>query len=309
LYSIGKGDQKNAKFLFSIHMSTPLSGIALVCLLLAPARRIVRAKPVRNPLFLLLLISGCTPLHQQKIEVSKPADPPGVPLASKPAETPAHKTAPVATLANPTLGPEEIRLFQARLKAAGFYPAPVDGIAGPKTRSGALRLQAACANLKDLLETSTGEVFEAPGGAQAPKPNSEEIRLIQVRLKDAGFEPGPIDGRPGAKTRAAFLRFQAGCTTLKNLPATWNQEPGASQLPTHRSAGKSHPATAQSIGIEIASSAAAGNQSPGNEKIRQEQLRLRDAGFDPGPIDGILGPKTKAAMQRYQKSLRLMNPR
>ena len=38
-----------------------------------------------------------------------------------------------------------------------------------------------------------------------------------------------------------------------------------------------------------------------SEKIRQEQLRLRDASFDPGPIDGILGPKTKVAMQRYQK--------
>jgi peptidoglycan hydrolase-like protein with peptidoglycan-binding domain len=61
--------------------------------------------------------------------------------------------------------------------------------------------------------------------------------------------------------------------------------------------------------MELASGAAAGNQVPGNEKIRQEQLRLRDAGFDPGPIDGILGPKTKAAMQRYQKSLRLKNSR
>jgi peptidoglycan hydrolase-like protein with peptidoglycan-binding domain len=308
LYSIGKGDQKNAKFRFSIHMATPLSGIALARLLLAPPRRIVRAKPVRNTLFLLLLISGCTPLHQEKVEVSKPPDPPGAPIASKPAETPADKTAPVATPANPTLGPEEIRLFQARLKAAGFYPGPVDGIAGPKTRSGALRLQTACANLKDLLETSTSEVFEAPGGSKATKPDSEEIRLIQVRLKDAGFDPGPIDGRPGTKTRAGFLRFQAGCTTVKNLPVTWNRELGAFDKPTHRSAGeKSHPAPAQSIGMEIASSAAAGNPIPGNEKIRQEQLRLKDAGFDPGPIDGILGPKTTAAMQRYQKSLRLKN--
>jgi peptidoglycan hydrolase-like protein with peptidoglycan-binding domain len=293
---------------FSIHMATALSGIALARLLLVPTTKIVTAKPIRNFLFFVLLISGCTPLHQE-VEVSKPPVPLPAPIASKPAETPADKIAPVANPASLILGPEEVRLFQARLKAAGFYTGPVDGIAGPKTRSGTLRLQAACANLKDLLETSTGEVFEAPAGAQAPKPNSKEIRLIQVRLKDAGFEPGPIDGRPGAKTRAAFLRFQAGCTTLKNLPATWNQEPGALQLPTHRWAGKSHPATAQSIGIEIARSAAAGNQSPGNEKIRQEQLRLRDAGFDPGPIDGILGPKTKAAMQRYQKSLQLMNPR
>ena len=45
-------------------------------------------------------------------------------------------------------------MLQARLKAASFYVGPVDGIVGPKTRSGLLRLQAACANLKDLLETS-----------------------------------------------------------------------------------------------------------------------------------------------------------
>jgi peptidoglycan hydrolase-like protein with peptidoglycan-binding domain len=50
-----------------------------------------------------------------------------------------------------------------------------------------------------------------------------------------------------------------------------------------------------------------GNQTLSSEKIRQDQLRLKDAGFDPGPTDGILGPKTKAAMQRYQKSLALKN--
>jgi len=32
------------------------------------------------------------------------------------------------------------------------------------------------------------------------------------------------------------------------------------------------------------------------------QQRLKDLGFDPGPIDGILGPKTKSAFQRFQES-------
>ncbi|MBC8167211.1 MAG: peptidoglycan-binding protein, partial [Bryobacteraceae bacterium] len=31
------------------------------------------------------------------------------------------------------------------------------------------------------------------------------------------------------------------------------------------------------------------------------QMRLRNLGFDPGPIDGIVGPQTKAAIQGFQK--------
>jgi peptidoglycan hydrolase-like protein with peptidoglycan-binding domain len=134
-------------------------------------------------------------------------------------------------------------------------------------------------------------------------PNSEETRLIQVRLKDTGFDPGPIDGVWGAKTRAAFLRFEAGCTMLNNLPPTLDKE---LQIADRRkfvpSEEKSYPVAAKMMGIE------SDKMTLSSEKIRQEQLRLRDAGFDPGPIDGILGPKTKVAMQRYQKSFALKNP-
>lgn len=36
------------------------------------------------------------------------------------------------------------------------------------------------------------------------------------------------------------------------------------------------------------------------KKDLQEALRTK--GFDPGPIDGILGPKTKRALQEFQKA-------
>ena len=40
------------------------------------------------------------------------------------------------------------------------------------------------------------------------------------------------------------------------------------------------------------------------EEVRILQLRLRDAGFDPGPFDGMMGPKTKAALEKYEASQR-----
>jgi peptidoglycan hydrolase-like protein with peptidoglycan-binding domain len=265
-------------------------------------RRIAMARIVTNSLLLLFLVSGCGWLSKEEAQAPKAPEPTPAPVSSTPVEAASYRTSSATIAANTTLSKEELRMLQARLKAAGFYVGPIDGIVGPKTKSGLFRLQAACANLKDLLETSAT-------GAQAAKLDhtnsslkSEETRLIQVRLKDTGFDPGPIDGVLGAKTRAAFLRFEAGCTMLNNLPPTLHQELQTADKRTSVPAEeKKYPVAAKSMRIE------ADKMTLSSEKIRQEQLRLRDAGFDPGPIDGILGPKTKAAMQRYQNSFALKN--
>jgi peptidoglycan hydrolase-like protein with peptidoglycan-binding domain len=38
----------------------------------------------------------------------------------------------------------------------------------------------------------------------------------------------------------------------------------------------------------------------GDWRVAQVQELLKEAGFNPGPIDGILGPRTKEALRRYQ---------
>src|SRR5437870_4251126 len=37
-------------------------------------------------------------------------------------------------------------------------------------------------------------------------------------------------------------------------------------------------------------------------KIAGLQQSLKAAGYDPGPIDGIIGPKTKAAVKKFQEA-------
>jgi peptidoglycan hydrolase-like protein with peptidoglycan-binding domain len=39
----------------------------------------------------------------------------------------------------------------------------------------------------------------------------------------------------------------------------------------------------------------------GSDRTRAAQQALKDKGFDPGPIDGVDGPKTDAAVREYQQ--------
>jgi len=39
--------------------------------------------------------------------------------------------------------------------------------------------------------------------------------------------------------------------------------------------------------------------------VLEAQRALRDLGYDPGPIDGIFGPRTRTALEKYQTTERL----
>jgi peptidoglycan hydrolase-like protein with peptidoglycan-binding domain len=44
-----------------------------------------------------------------------------------------------------------------------------------------------------------------------------------------------------------------------------------------------------------------GRHAAARARLRQVQERLQAAGFSPGPLDGRLGPQTRAALRRYQQ--------
>ena len=48
---------------------------------------------------------------------------------------------------------------------------------------------------------------------------------------------------------------------------------------------------------------AAAVKAPGSHtRVKAMQQALTDRGFDPGPVDGVMGPRTTSALREYQKS-------
>ena len=212
-----------------------------------------------------------------------------------------------------TLSKQEIKSLQGQLKAAGFDPGALDGMLGVKTIAAIRRLQSGCTSLKDLMENSDTGTFQESSRTQSSTsdrtPSADETRLIQVRLKEAGFDAGPIDGVMGLKTRSALLRFKSGCAIVKDLPVSLqNQGQTAERQPRSAAASekqiqpvvaKSPPVT-DSVRGEAGKVSAAIDKTPSKEEIQLLQTQLKAAGFDPGPFDGVLGPKTKSALQQYR---------
>ena len=225
-------------------------------------------------------------LETQAVEssVAEPIEPPKNELASLPKKIPSK---------------QEVKLLQTQLKAAGFDPGPVDGAVGARTVLALRQLQSGCSNLNDLLENTASPISARSG---------DEVRTIQVRLKDAGFDVGPVDGVMGLKTKAALLRAQSGCTSVKDWSATPNSqllisERMPSSTPESERPFQPVPIKAATVADsirEVGGQPNASDESPSREEIRLLQLKLKAAGFDPGPADGVLGPKTNSALEQYR---------
>jgi peptidoglycan hydrolase-like protein with peptidoglycan-binding domain len=268
---------------------------------------------ISSALLSALLLSACSTMteNNETSIAETPALPASVevqpvePSAPAPVESARHE---LAAPAKKILSKQEVKMLQSQLKAAGFDPGPVDGTWGGRTVSALRRLQAGCANLKDLLENETEGSSTPLRGLHPKLSGADDIRLMQVRLKDAGFDVGAVDGVYGPKTKTAWLRFQAGCTMVNDWSATLeNQTQISGRIPSPmpaserqlQSAPLPSPQATDSL-KELGGQTKAVDRSPRREEVRLLQLQLKAAGFDPGPVDGMLGPKTKSALEQYR---------
>lgn len=100
--------------------------------------------------------------------------------------------------------------------------------------------------------------------------------------------------------------FLWGCSLLKpnNGDTSWGSSQVQAESPMVSSPGAPVSITPPATSLEpVATSSPSSNGTHSQAtraQIRMVQLRLKAAGFDPGPSDGVMGPKTKAALKRYQ---------
>ena len=228
--------------------------------------------------------------------------------------TPEPKLVEVPTAPPRTLTNNDVRRLQTLLREIGFNPGPVDGLAGTRTKAAYIRLQSGCSKVGPLLDNLSLSVSKVSSGqaSEYKLPDREETRSIQAQLRSAGFDPGPVDGIFGSRTKVMVKQLQSGCLMAKEFEGlltedssrTAKNEPALTvrseaTIPAYPEQAPIAPARNETL-----SPVAASTHSRSQEDIRILQLRLRDAGFDPGPFDGVMGPKTRSALERYEASQR-----
>jgi peptidoglycan hydrolase-like protein with peptidoglycan-binding domain len=128
----------------------------------------------------------------------------------------------------------------------------------------------------------------ARGAGYGKQGGSEPVRGLQRLLRRHGYEPGPIDGLYGPLTEAAVKRFQQA----HGLAVDGAVGPQTSRaVRAEQSRARGAPPVRPGAGYE----------SPdGSQRVREIQHMLRALGYDCGPVDGLFGPRTQAAVQWLQ---------
>ncbi len=173
--------------------------------------------------------------------------------------------------------------IQGLLAQAGFSPGSIDGIFGSFTEGAVRSFQSSKGLSVDGLVD--GETFDALDESTSPtivvRRGDRGLVVIEVQslLTDAGFSPGPVDGIFGSVTESAVRAFQS---------ADGLSVDGIVGLQTFG---------ALSGGAPRAIIARFGDTGPA---VVEVQYLLTGAGFAPGPVDGIFGPLTRAAVRALQ---------
>lgn len=164
------------------------------------------------------------------------------------------------------------------------------------------------------LEDKEKEIL---GSVDIYNPRVEEIQKI---LKEAGFSPGPIDGKIGWRTRDAIKEFQKAkglkvngrvdsqawlqLNREKEISANLQKKEEIVEplfLPQPEESLKDIKSKEEILKIMGPQDKKIKERLP-KDRTKQIQIALRKAGFYTGNIDGKIGPRTKKAIIAFQRS-------
>ena len=153
------------------------------------------------------------------------------------------------------------------------------------------------ANGSEVEDASATAVSNPNAGNDAcvPKDNSSlvinSILDVQQFLSNNGFNPGPIDGQSGPKTKNAVIEFQKESGLLADGIV----------------GNKTKEAMRAYTGCRSTSVCnARDNTGAKLDSVTDIQTYLSNNGFNPGIIDGEMGSYTKEAIKAFQRKVGLI---
>ena len=153
------------------------------------------------------------------------------------------------------------------------------------------------ANGGEVTEASSTAVSNPNAGNDACVPQDNSTLVInstldiQQFLSNNGFNPGPIDGQSGPKTKNAIISFQKENGLLADGIAG-NKTKAAMRAYTG----------CKSVNFCVARD----NSSAKLDSIADVQTYLANNGFNPGIIDGKMGSYTREAIKAFQRKVGLI---
>lgn len=144
-------------------------------------------------------------------------------------------------------------------------------------------------SLRSRAEQSTASIGQTTRARLKPSADTT-VRAIQKQLASKGYDPGPADGLHGSLTRAAILAFQHD----NGLPVTGVASDALLKQIIFGAGQAKHP-----------SGSPAEIPEETTELIKAVQQILAKMGYDPGPVDGIMGAGTGRAIRDFERQQKL----
>ncbi|HHU48103.1 MAG: SpoIID/LytB domain-containing protein [Caldicoprobacterales bacterium] len=227
-------------------------------------------------------------------------------------QTPAPSDMITVTLRKGSKG-SQVKILQRRLNELGFNCGAVDGSFGSKTLSAVRAFQksrglevdgvvgpktrAALNSGQPPVDEGSNNQLPDRGGSTdkitvtlRKGSKGSQVKILQRRLNELGFNCGAVDGSFGSKTLSAVRAFQKsrglevdGVVGPKTRAAL-----NSGQLPDQGS-------STDKITVTL-------RKGSKGSQVKILQRRLNELGFNCGAVDGSFGSKTLSAVRAFQKS-------